>query len=49
MNVDDFLARVASEEPFSEERVVKVRGPALEAELARRRGMPLLEFRSHAD
>lgn len=49
MNVDDFLALVASEEQFSEERVVKVRGPALEAELARRGGMPLLEFMAHSD
>jgi hypothetical protein len=38
MNVDEFVSLVASEEPFSEERIVKIRGPALEAELATRSG-----------
>ena len=49
MMLDEFLALVASEGEFSEERMVKVRGSALEAELTGRRAMPLLEYLAHPD
>lgn len=49
MDIGEFLSLVASEGEFSEERVVKVRGPELEAVIASRRGMPLLEYMAHPD